>query len=151
MKKAKLTIPSDNDYLFHVRNFIKKIGIRNNFSSKVISAMMLGADEACSNIIRHSYQNNSNWKIHIEVLIKRSSFTLIIIDQGQPFDPRQVKDPDLIHYAEIGKVGGLGIMMIRKLMDDIKYKVSRRGNEFRLIKYREEFKKSKLFKILRFF
>lgn len=149
MKKAKLTIPSDNDYLFHVRKFIEKIGKRNKFSTKVISALMLGADEACSNIIRHSYQNNKTKKIQIVALIKRWSFTLVILDQGKPYDPRQADDPDVLHYAEIGKVGGLGIMMIRKLMDDIKYKVSRRGNEFHLVKYREEIKKSKWFKILR--
>ena len=147
MKKAEITIPAEIDYLVRVRNFIERTGLRHAFSHKEIHAIMLAVEEACTNIIRHGYQNMNKGKIQIEAIIKKPSLTLTIIDQGQTYDPRREKAPDLARYVEIGKVGGLGIMMIRKLMDEIDYSVTKRGNEFRLIKYREAFRSSKFFKI----
>lgn len=149
MKKRKITIPAELDYLFHVRSFIEKTGMRNAFSHADIQSIMLAAEEACTNIIRHGYQNIRYGRIQIKAIISKSKFELIIIDQGQTFHPEGAESPDLDHYVETHKVGGLGIMMIKKLMDDIKYKVTRNGNEFHLIKYRENYKDSKLLQFKR--
>ena len=138
MKKRVFSIPADINNLSKIRDFLQKVSDQNHISNKVIHAIKLAVEEVCTNIIRHGYKNKKNGSIQIEVIIRKTSFNVIIIDQGQTFDPRQVKDPDLFKYVEIGKVGGLGIMMVRKLMDEIDYKVTPRGNEFRLKKYRQK-------------
>lgn len=147
MQKKILSIPADINYLSKVRNFIQKIAYKNHFSNKVINAVKLAVEEVCSNIIRHGYQNKDEGSIQIEIIISKTSITVIIIDQGQTYDPKQVKDPDLLKYVEIGKVGGLGIMMVRKLMDEIDYLVTSRGNEFRLTKYKQKVRDSRFFKL----
>jgi serine phosphatase RsbU (regulator of sigma subunit)/tetratricopeptide (TPR) repeat protein/transposase len=60
-----------------------------------------------------------------------------MIDQGHTFDPRTVRDPDLQRYVDIGKKGGLGIFIIRRVIDDIDYRKTADGNELRLTKKRE--------------
>lgn len=145
MKKEKFTIPAEFDHLALIRDFIERTGNKYSFSNRVINSLKLAVEEACTNIIRHGYKGMPPGKIVIKFIIRRFSFTVVLVDNGRSFDPRQVKPPDLKHYVEIGKVGGLGIMMIRKLMDEIDYRSDSRKNEFRMTKYRENIRGLKLY------
>ncbi len=137
VRKEEITIPAQMSYLIQVRDFIEHIGKKYKFHDKIVNSFKLVVDEACTNIIRHGYRDIKNGEITIKAIIRRLSLTMIIIDQGQSYDPRQANTPDLAKYVDIGKKGGLGILMMRKLMDDMQYTVTERGNEFRLTKYRE--------------
>ncbi len=142
--KEEIIIPAQMSYLRQVRDFIEYFGKKHRFSEKIINSFKLVVDEACTNIIRHGYRDIKNGQIVIRAIARRLSLTIVIIDQGQSFDPRQVKNPDLQKYISIGKKGGLGIFMMRKLMDDIRYNVTSRGNELRLTKMRESYDQPKL-------
>ncbi len=137
VRKEEITIPAQMSYLIQVREFIERIGKRYKFDDKIINSFKLVVDEACTNIIRHGYRDIKNGEITLKAIIRRLSLTIIIIDQGSSYDPRQANTPDLEKYINIGKKGGLGILMMRKLMDDMQYAVTERGNELRLTKYRE--------------
>ena len=137
VSKEELVVPASMSHLREVRDFIEHIGKKYKFTEKVINSFKLVVDEACTNIIRHGYQDIKDGKITVRAIIRRLSLTIAIIDQGRSFDPRQVKDPDLDKYVKIGKKGGLGIFMMRKLMDDIQYNLTGNGNELRLTKMRE--------------
>ncbi|MEJ2542679.1 MAG: SpoIIE family protein phosphatase, partial [Calditrichaceae bacterium] len=137
VRKEEITVPAQMSYLIQVREFIEHIGKRYKFDDKVINSFKLVIDEACTNIIRHGYRDIKNGEITIKAIIRRLSLTILIIDQGKSYDPRQASTPDLGKYVDIGKKGGLGILMMRKLMDDLQYVVTERGNEFRLTKNRE--------------
>ncbi|GAB4333466.1 MAG: hypothetical protein Kow0037_11670 [Calditrichia bacterium] len=138
VQKEEIIIPAQMSYLRQVRDFIEHIGKKYKISDKITNSFKLVVDEACTNIIRHGYRDVKNGQIVIRAIIRRLSLTFVLIDQGQSYDPRQVKNPDLNKYISIGKKGGLGIFMMRKLMDDIKYNVTPRGNELRLTKVREK-------------
>ena len=147
MKNNILNVPADIEYLPKVRNYIEHRALQNNFSEKVVHAVKLAAEEVCTNIIRHGYKDKNHGSIQIEVITRRKSLTVNVIDQGQTYDPKQVKDPDLKEYVLSGKIGGLGIMMIKRLMDEINYKVTSRGNEFQLVKYRQKVRNSRFIKL----
>ena len=144
VKKEEITVPAQMSYLIQVREFIEHIGKRYKFDDKVINSFKLVIDEACTNIIRHGYRDIKNGEITIKAIIRRLSLTILIIDQGKSYDPSQASTPDLGKYVDIGKKGGLGILMMRKLMDDMQYVVTERGNEFRLTKNRENAQEPKI-------
>jgi serine phosphatase RsbU (regulator of sigma subunit)/anti-sigma regulatory factor (Ser/Thr protein kinase) len=144
VKKEEITIPAQMSYLIQIRDFVEHIGKRYKYSEKMINSFKLVIDEACTNIIRHGYRDIKNGEIQIKAIIRRLSLTIVVVDQGTSYDPRQANTPDLAKYVDIGKKGGLGILMMRKLMDDIQYVVSERGNEFRLTKFREATDEPKL-------
>jgi serine phosphatase RsbU (regulator of sigma subunit)/anti-sigma regulatory factor (Ser/Thr protein kinase) len=146
VKKEEITIPAQMSYLVQIREFVENIGRKHKFSDKVVNSFKLVIDEACTNLIRHGYRDIKNGEITIIAIIRRSSLTIIIIDQGQSYDPRRANTPDLAKYIDIGKKGGLGILMMRKLMDDLQYTVTDRGNEFRLTKFRDTTDESKIMK-----
>ncbi len=144
VKSEEITIPAQMSYLSQIRDFIEYIGKKHHFDDKLINSFKLVVDEACTNIIRHGYRDIKNGEITIKAIIRRLSLTIVIIDSGTSYDPRQANTPDLANYVNIGKKGGLGILMMRKLMDDLQYVVTERGNEFRLTKNREQAHESKI-------
>ena len=144
MKKTELTIPAEINSILPVRNLIEKIGLRYAFTTKTIHVTKLAVEEVVTNIIRHGYNNTPDKKITIQIRARPYSLGIVVIDQGLSFDPKQVNNPDIAKYIDAGKKGGLGIFMIRKLMDEFHYFVTDRGNEIHLIKYRDGYHKSNL-------
>jgi len=138
VKKEEITIPAQMSYMGQVRDFIEHIGVKYRYSDKIINSYKLVIEEACTNIIRHGYRDVKGGEISIKAIIRQQSLTIVIIDQGLSYDPRQAQTPDLEKYIQIGKKGGLGIFMMRKLMDDVQYNITGRGNELRLTKQRDE-------------
>ena len=141
--KEQLKVPAKIEYLGELRDFVTKVGRRHGFSERIVNAFKLSIDEAATNIIKHAYRD---WEgsITIRALLKKNSITIVLIDQGKYFDPRQVGDPDLQRYVEIGKKGGLGIFIMRRLLDSIDYRKTEEGNELWMVKNREPFTKRRL-------
>ena len=138
--KEELKVPAHTDYLADLRDFVVRLGRKYSFSEKMVTAFKLSVDEASTNIMRHAYrESGGEGYIIIRALVRKTSVTILLIDQGKFFDPTRVKDPDLDRYVQIGKKGGLGIFMMRKLMDEIDYRKTEEGNQLRLTKNRESF------------
>jgi len=129
-------LPADIKYLSEMRDFVTRIGRKYGVGERNINAFKLAIDEAATNIIRHAYRDWDGFII-LRMIIRNRTVTVSMIDQGHAFDPRSVKDPDLGRYVEIGKKGGLGIFIIRRVIDDIDYRKTTEGNELRLTKNRE--------------
>jgi len=142
VKKEIVTIPAQMSYLTQIRDFIEQVAKKHRYSDKLSNSFKLVIDEACTNIIRHGYRGVKGGEITLKAIIRKQSLTIVVIDQGKSYDPRTANTPDLEKYVNIGKRGGLGIMMMRKLMDDVQYNITSRGNELRLTKQREQVKKS---------
>jgi len=141
--KEEIQVPAHIDYLGELRNFVTKSGKKHGFSDTVVNAFKLCIDEAATNIIKHAYRD---WQgmIKMRVVVKKNSLTVLLIDQGKFFDPSRVQDPDLQRYVKIGKKGGLGIFIMRKLLDEIEYHKTEEGNELRLTKNRDAAKRKKV-------
>ncbi len=143
VKKEELRVPASLEHLLDLRKFIEKVGKRHRLPDKMVNAFKLAVDEASTNIIRHAYRDKSG-DILIRAIVRKTSVTVSLIDQGRFFDPGSVKNPDLKRYVAIGKRGGLGIFMIRKLVDNLEYFRTDEGNELRLTKKFEKGQKRKL-------
>jgi serine phosphatase RsbU (regulator of sigma subunit)/anti-sigma regulatory factor (Ser/Thr protein kinase)/TolA-binding protein len=143
VEKEQLKVPAKIEYLGELRDFVTKVGRRHGFSERVINAFKLSIDEAATNIIKHAYRD---WpgNITMRAIVKKNSLTIVLIDQGKYFDPRQVSDPDLKRYVDIGKKGGLGIFIMRRLLDQIEYRKTEEGNELWLIKHRDVPRRAKM-------
>ena len=138
INKEQLRVPAHIDYLAELREFISDIGKKYKLPESMIKSFKLAIDEAATNIIRHAYRDvEETDSITLRVIIRKESVTVCVIDQGKRFDPRNVKEPDLNRYVEIGKRGGLGIFIIRKLMDDIEYRTTPEGIDLRRTNDRE--------------
>jgi anti-sigma regulatory factor (Ser/Thr protein kinase) len=88
---------------------------------KVLNALAVSVDEAVINIIKYGYDDDAEHDINIKINIESQFLTLEIEDDGQPFNPLEYPEADTESKIEDRKIGGLGIHLIRNLMDEISY------------------------------
>lgn len=133
--KKYLKILSQFENLSKVRKFVSDAAKDFGFDDDEINRIALAVDEACTNIIRHAYKNKNDKTIEIYLSTSDNSFVVRIIDYGKPFEPKKVKKPDLQHHLEKYNKGGLGMFLMRSLMDKVQYQINKNNcNEVRLIK-----------------
>lgn len=131
------TFPGNYKYLERISQFIIKHAEQASFSRDEVYAIQTAVDEACSNIIDHAYKGENKGKIKIEINEISDGLRIIIQDNGEPFDPEQVPEPDITSPLEIRKERGLGIFFMRQLMDKVVFDFSpSEGNTLTLVKYK---------------
>ncbi|MBI5464576.1 MAG: ATP-binding protein [Ignavibacteriales bacterium] len=134
-RKIAIRIQSRTENLQQVRNFVAEAAREFGFSDDETSNIVLSVDEACTNIIKHAYQFATDRHISIDILRERNSFEVRIQDNGKPFDPESIRTPDLKEHLSHYRRGGLGVYLMRRLMDRVEYNfVPGKVNEVRLVK-----------------
>ena len=122
-----------------VREFIDAAARAFGFSEKNIANIILAVDEACTNIIKHAYHYATDQEIEISIFPGRHSFEIRIYDNGKAFDPSLVRALDLKDHIGQKRRGGLGVYLMKRLMDKVEYNfIPGKRNEVRLIKYRSD-------------
>jgi anti-sigma regulatory factor (Ser/Thr protein kinase) len=125
------------EYLDEITEFVGQIARAGGFGSKDVDNIRLAADEAVSNIIEHAYEGVKNGVLEISCGVKDGAITIIMVDYGESFDSSAIPLPDLKADLSERKVGGLGIFLMRKLMDEVHYESRRdKSNVLTMIKRR---------------
>lgn len=132
----QLKIKSKTENLSGVRAFTENFAYQVGFSEDIINKIVLAVDEACTNIIKHAYKNSPDGDIIISISFFDNKLSISIIDNGKHFDPDKIPDPDIKEYYRQKKSGGLGMFLIKKLMDEVKYSTTTGNlNQVTLVKY----------------
>lgn len=140
-KTYRLKVPADSKNLEIIRKFISGISESMGFPDEEIYKIELAVDEACANVVKHAYLTNSNKDriIHIEAYDKKDRLEIVIFDKGKGFDPKRIKKPDIVEYMKKMKKGGLGIYLIKALMDKVSFRIHAGvRNEVRMVKFLKE-------------
>ncbi len=133
--RKRLKIKSTTDNLALVREFIKAAALDVGFNNEETGRIILASDEAVTNVIKHAYNYSKNKDIFVSVSFSKNKFSISISDRGKHFDPEKIKEPDLQKYYKEKRVGGLGIYLMKKLMDEVKYSKQNDRNKVTLVKY----------------
>ena len=118
---SELIVKSRTENLSLIRDFISSKASAAGLIKEDIENIMLAVDEACTNIIKHAYSSYPDGEIVIKLEFNSEKILISIIDKGSTFNPDAVPDPDLQKYYKNGRVGGLGMYLMKTLMDDVKY------------------------------
>lgn len=116
-----IQFPAKFEFLDEIREFVGEIARANGFSDKDVYNIQLATDEAASNIIEHAYVGIADGVLDLSCGMKKQELVISLIDHGLPFDPADVPLPDLQADLSDRKIGGLGIFLMRKLMDEVHY------------------------------
>jgi serine/threonine-protein kinase RsbW len=117
----ELQVKSRTENLSRIREFIQEYASSVGFKQDTIDNMMLAVDEACTNIIKHAYKSFPDGKIVIKINYKEKKLIITIIDYGNAFQPDSIPEPNIQEYYRQHRVGGLGMYLMKTLMDDVKY------------------------------
>jgi len=132
---SKVTFDADFDNLDDIREFVGEAASQVGFSDKEIYSIQLAADEASSNIIEHAYAGMKGGVLEIECSIFEGGLKIVMSDRGKSFNPSSVPEPNVKADLSERKIGGLGLYLMRKLMDEVTYESSdEMGNKLTMIK-----------------
>jgi serine/threonine-protein kinase RsbW len=136
VKTVHLHIQSQTEKLSLVRDFVGAAAQQFGFDEESTGKIMLAVDEACTNIIKHSYEYVPNKDIDLEIRTNGKKFEIVITHRGKSFDPNAIKSPNMREYLSHFQRGGLGMHLMRSLMDKVEYKTFPDSiNRVHLIKY----------------
>ncbi|MBK9097697.1 MAG: ATP-binding protein [bacterium] len=120
-RTGELRVKSRTENLSEIRDFVSLNALNAGIPEATVEKIILAVDEACTNIIKHAYKHSPEGEIIIKVEYDEEKFTVTIIDYGSSFDPDKVPLPDLQKYYREHRVGGLGMYLMKSLMDDVTY------------------------------
>jgi serine/threonine-protein kinase RsbW len=130
MKKRKLEFSSHPGNLSLMRHFVRNFLDNVPISDRDRTLMVLGVDEACTNIIRHAYELRDDQLIALSLEIQEDCVRMRLRDYGmQPAAEALHRRRDTVI-----RPGGLGIFMIRNAFDQVDYILRQRGTELVLTK-----------------
>ncbi len=121
--------------LDEIREFVGEAASQVGFSEKEIYSIQLAADEASTNIIEHAYVGREGGQIEVDCYVSEDELRIILRDRGRSFDPSSVPEPNVKADLSERKIGGLGMYLMRKLMDEVYYESSpEMGNALTMVK-----------------
>jgi len=128
--RLELRFPSDPRLLRTIRSLVGQMSELCGFPDDETQFIILAVDEACSNVMRHSYGGRTDGEITLTVAANGDRIEFVLVDKGQRWQPDQQPKRSL---DEI-RPGGLGMYLIRSVMDEVRYGRTENGNELFLAK-----------------
>lgn len=121
LDEHSLTLPNNVEFIPQLAAFIEEVTESHGIAPSVTMSINLALEEAVVNVMNYAYPEGSFGEIDISVSFSDGSITFTIKDTGTPFDPTKVSNPDTSLSAEERPIGGLGIYLVRELMDEVSY------------------------------
>lgn len=129
--EKEIKISNNLDEISILATFIEELGEELSLSAETTMNINLALEEAVANIIMYAYPSQEQHNILLRVTSTKKQLIFLLTDKGASFDPTQVEEVDITLPIEERPVGGLGIFLIRSIMNEISYQ--RIDNENQLI------------------
>ena len=118
----KITLPAVIENIEKATDFINGILENAGCSMRAQIQMAVALDELMSNVARYAYKSgNGDVSVSLEILEDPRRAVLTITDEGVPYNPLEKEDPDVSLSAEERSIGGLGIFIVKRSMDEMTY------------------------------
>jgi len=118
--KSSISVPSEKRNLQLIRKFILDLLKERHLPEIDVHSMVLAVDEVCANLIIHSKNSTSEHSIEVDVIISgQNKIVFEIIDKGQGFDIRKYNEPDIKEIIKQKRKGGVGLMLVKRIMDEV--------------------------------
>lgn len=122
-QKFTLQVPSSTENLALIREFVTSVGRQATLTEAEIGQLELAVDEACANVIEHAYGHDITKDVSVRATFDDQKLKISVIDEGRGFDPAEVNQKSLDQLVHERRSGGLGIRLIKTLMDEVSYEI----------------------------
>ncbi len=130
-----LTTTASLANLADVMAFVQRSCAELGVAGPAAFAVRLAVEEMCTNIMSYGYRGGEAGPLVVEMDIEPPGLVIRIGDRGTPFSPDQAPAPDLTSDAEVRRPGGVGIHLVKEMMDEVEYRSDPAGgNVLRLVK-----------------
>jgi anti-sigma regulatory factor (Ser/Thr protein kinase) len=133
---ARLSLPADMDHLLVLMDFVNSQAQAAGLDPQSLFRVDLAAEEVLTNIIKYAYPQGEGL-VEVACGVQGQNFVMEFMDQGQPFDPLAADEPELSDDLNERPVGGLGIHLVRQVMEQVSYQRQGQTNLLRVAKAME--------------
>ena len=135
LMEYKFKVPCSKSKLGEIREFLQRVLSENSIPEVTVNTLVLAVDEVCANLIIHSHNCDPNEQIELKVRVNgKSEITFDIIDHGDGFNIGEYEEPSISDIVKQKRKGGIGLMLVRRIMDQIEYIKGDKKNVYRLHK-----------------
>lgn len=120
MEKS-IILANDISEITRLYEFIEEIGNDFSLSPDIVFNLNLVLEEAVVNVINYAYPKEEHQYIYLSATMKDGSIVLVLTDTGKEFDPTTAPEADITLSADERQIGGLGIFLIRQIMNEVRY------------------------------
>ena len=133
-QERHLVLHNDIQQIPQLAGFVEAIAQEKHLSQSLAMGINLALEEAVSNVIMYAYPKETDGLVDVEAILRKDSLEFLVIDSGVPFDPTVAPMTDTTLPAEDRPIGGLGIHLVRQLMDTVSYERINEKNCLKMIK-----------------
>ena len=134
-EERHLVLHNDIRQIPQLADFVEAIAQEKQLSQSLAMGINLALEEAVSNVIMYAYPKETDGMVDVDAIIRKDSLEFIISDSGVPFDPTAAHEVDINAPVEDRPIGGLGIHLVRQLMDTVSYERKENKNYLKMKKH----------------
>ena len=120
MEKS-IVLANEISEISRLNGFIEEIGEEFGLTPDVVFNLNLVLEEAVVNVINYAYPKEDHQWIYLSAKLQDATIILVLTDTGKEFDPTMAPEADITLSADEREIGGLGIFLIRQIMNEVKY------------------------------
>lgn len=132
--KHDLTVAGRYENVPKVAQFVADSAEEAGLDSKAVFHCQMAVDEACTNIIEHAYGGEDIGDIQVSTHVANHSFYITLVDSGNAFDPESVPQPRIESDPLLMEPGGLGLHLMKKVMDEVQFTFNKGKNQLVMVK-----------------
>ena len=118
----QLIVPADRGEFTVLQQWLLNIAAELDMQERIKKQLMICCDEIFTNIASYAYPDgNGSIAVAVEFISETQDLRIIFSDSGTAFDPLEISDPDTSSALSDRKIGGLGMFMVKKMMDSVEY------------------------------
>lgn len=130
----RYTANCTKDQLRKIRAFVNESLSNYELSEVEINEMVLAVDEICANLIIHSCACDPDYSIDLSIKVDNGHILFEFVNRGESFDILGYKEPSIDDLIRRQRKGGLGLMLVNRIMDKIEYRKEEGNDVYRLYK-----------------
>lgn len=120
MEKS-IILANDIAEVGRLAQFVDEVGEEFSLPPDIVFNLNLVLEEAVVNIINYAYPKEEHQFIYLSASLRQDSIVFVLTDTGKEFDPTMAPEADITLSADDRPIGGLGIFLIRQIMNEVKY------------------------------
>jgi serine/threonine-protein kinase RsbW len=131
----RTAVPADAAQLTVLTSFLREFGMAVTLDAAQVSTFELALEEIFMNIVMHGSRPGIVPRVEVSLHRDAESLTMTVEDDGPEFDPLSLPPPDVTASLADRRVGGLGVFLVRKMMDSVSYARIAGRNQLRMSKH----------------
>lgn len=135
----EVRFPSEHRYLHMVHQLTRQLAETTGFDATEAEKIALAVDEATTNVIQHAYGGEPGHDIEVHFDTEGESLSVVILHDGEPLDTVPVPEFDLDKLVAERRKGGLGLAIMREMMDEVEHTTAGTGQKMCvLVRYKQK-------------